>query len=105
MPLAILLIVHFVIVAFWFGALLPLHTISHNESSDSASRVVDDFSRIAVWLVPVILVAGVLMAALLVDRWMVFRESYGLLLLAEVVVFAALMEARRSGRSSRKMPR
>ena len=89
--LAVLLIVHLVVVAFWFGALLPLHAISDKESELQAARVVDDFSRIAIWLVPVILLAGVLMTVLLVDRWTVFAESYGLLLLAKVAAFAALM--------------
>ncbi|MGH8239608.1 MAG: CopD family protein [Steroidobacteraceae bacterium] len=86
-----LLGLHLGIVAFWFGALWPLHIVSRTESAAGAAVLVDEFSQLALWLVPAIFVAGVLMIAMLVDRWSVFRQSYGVLLLAKIAGFAALM--------------
>ena len=89
--LALLLAIHLLVIAFWFGALLPLREVSQIESRTVAARVVESFSRIASWIVPAILVAGVLMTLLLVDRWSVFAESYGLILLGKVLAFLVLM--------------
>jgi copper resistance protein D len=89
--LSALLGIHLGVVAFWFGALLPLHIVSRTESAAVAADIVDDFSRLALWLVPAIFVAGVLMTAILVDRWSVFAQSYGVLLLTKVAGFALLM--------------
>jgi putative copper export protein len=53
--------------------------------------VIDAFSRVAAWVVPVILLAGVGLTVLLVPSWAVFKQPYGLLLLAKVALFAVLM--------------
>ena len=89
--LAALLGLHLGVVAFWFGALLPLAVVTRKESAAAAAALVDEFSRLALWFVPAIFVAGVLMTAMLVDRWSVFGESYGELLLAKIAGFSALM--------------
>ncbi len=89
--LAALLGLHLGIVAFWFGALVPLYVVSRREKTLLAANVVDGFSRIASWWVPGILLAGVLLTTVLVDRWAVFGESYGELLLAKIAAFAVLM--------------
>ena len=89
--LAMLLGLHLAIVAFWFGALAPLYLVSRKERAVVASEVVDNFSRIAGGWVPCILLAGALLTVALVDRWAVFAESYGLILLGKVAAFAALM--------------
>lgn len=89
--LATLLVVHLAVVAFWFGSLLPLYAVSRTERATVAAEIVDDFSRIAIWLVPAILLVGVVMAVLLIDRWAILREGYGLSLLAKIIGFAALM--------------
>lgn len=86
-----LLALHLVVVAFWFGSLLPLYAVSRAERAAVAAEIVDNFSRIAVWLVPVIFLAGLLMAILLIDRWATFGEGYGLSLLIKIGGFAALM--------------
>jgi len=86
-----LLALHLAVVAFWFGSLLPLYAVSQTERATVAADVVDEFSRIAIWLVPAIFLAGLVMAILLIDRWAVFREGYGLLLLAKIGGFSALM--------------
>lgn len=89
--LVALLSLHLAVVAFWFGALVPLFVVSREENATVAAEVVEGFSRIALWLVPAIFVAGVLMTAALVDRWAVFGESYGMLLLLKIALFTALM--------------
>lgn len=89
--LAVLLSLHLAVVAFWFGALIPLVLVSRHESGATATHMAERFSRIATWWVPGILVAGVLLTAMLVDRWAVFGQSYGALLLGKVAAFLVLM--------------
>lgn len=89
--LAVLLSLHLAVVAFWFGALIPLLMVSRRESGAVATQITERFSRIAGWWVPGILVAGVLLTVMLVDRWAVFGESYGVLLLVKLAAFVVLM--------------
>lgn len=89
--LAVLLSLHLAVVAFWFGALIPLLMVSRHENGTVATQVTERFSRIASWWVPGILVAGVLLTLMLVDRWAVFGESYGVLLLVKLAGFVVLM--------------
>jgi putative copper resistance protein D len=89
--LAPMLIVHLLAVAFWFGALLPLYFVSKREMPLVAAKVIDAFSLVAVWVVPGILIAGLVMALLLIPRLGVLREPYGELLIAKLVGFAVLM--------------
>lgn len=86
-----LLALHLAVVAFWFGALLPLYAVSRTERAPVAAAVVENFSRIAFWLVPAIFLAGLSMAILLIDDWAIFREGYGISLLIKMGGFAALM--------------
>ncbi|HVW70049.1 MAG TPA: CopD family protein [Steroidobacteraceae bacterium] len=89
--LAPLLLAHLLIVAFWFGALWPLCLVSQRESRERAARVVRLFSATAFWLVPVILIVGVAMAALLLPDIAALRQPYGRLLVTKVILFAVLM--------------
>lgn len=89
--LAPLLIAHLVIVAFWFGALAPLHLASLRESPQTAARLVDSFSVLATWLVPGIFLAGLALAFVLVPHASVLLQPYGLLLIAKIIAFALLM--------------
>jgi putative copper resistance protein D len=89
--LAPLLMIHLLVVAFWFGALAPLYLASSRETSVRACEIVEAFTGVATWLVPVILVAGVAMAVVLLPDLSALREPYGELLIAKVVGFAALM--------------
>ncbi|MFL6605192.1 MAG: copper resistance D family protein [Steroidobacteraceae bacterium] len=88
---AALLTLHLLVVAFWLGSLWPLHLAASREPPPVAAQVVEAFSRIAAWVVPVILLAGVGLAVLLVPNWAVFRQPYGQLLLAKVTLFGVLM--------------
>jgi putative copper resistance protein D len=89
--LAPLLLLHLLIVAFWFGALWPLCLITLRESWERTARVVAVFSTAAFWLVPLILVAGIAMAALLLPSVAALRQPYGELLIAKSALFAVLL--------------
>ncbi|MBV8909330.1 MAG: CopD family protein, partial [Gammaproteobacteria bacterium] len=89
--LAALLLVHVAVVAFWFGALRPLRQAVALEPRTVASVVLASFSARAVWLVPVIALAGASLAALLLPDVEGLLRPYGLLLLAKVGLFALLM--------------
>lgn len=89
--LAPLLLTHLLIVAFWLGALWPLGLITLRESRERAARIVALFSAAAFWLVPLILVAGVAIAALLLPDFHALLQPYGELVLAKVGLFALLL--------------
>jgi putative copper export protein len=89
--LAALLMLHLLAVAFWFGALGPLYAASLRETPARAADIIERFTAVATWLVPAILLAGVVMAVLLLPNLSALNEPYGELLIAKVVGFAALM--------------
>jgi putative copper resistance protein D len=89
--LAALLMFHLLVVAFWFGALWPLYAASLRETPARASDIIERFTAVATWLVPVILLAGIVMAVLLLPNVSALSEPYGKLLIAKVVGFAVLM--------------
>jgi putative copper resistance protein D len=89
--LAALLMLHLLVVAFWFGALWPLYVATLREAPTRASDIIDRFTAVATWLVPVILLAGIVMAVLLLPSVSALSEPYGELLIAKVVGFAVLM--------------
>ena len=86
-----LLALHLLVVAFWFGALVPLALVIRLESRATAAGLLKRFSVIAGWLVPLILVAGLAMAWLLTGTLNVLRKPYGELLIAKVAGFGLLM--------------
>ncbi len=88
---AALVTVHLLVVAFWLGALWPLYLVAKKEQPAVTARVIDSFSLAAAWVVPLILLAGIGLTALLVPSLAVFRQPYGQLLLVKVSLFAVLM--------------
>jgi copper resistance protein D len=89
--LAGLLLIHLSIAGFWFGSLWPLRQVATLEPPAAAAQVVAAFSAVAVWLVPVIALAGTLMAVLLLPDVAALWQPYGRLLLTKVALFALLM--------------
>jgi copper resistance protein D len=89
--LAPLLSIHVAIVAFWFGALIPLYVACGRETPHDAAALTQAFSRVAAWLVPVILLAGAAMAVVLVRHLSVLTTPYGYALLGKLLGFTALM--------------
>ena len=88
--LAPLLALHLWVVAFWFGALWPLYRVTRLEPP-MAAVIVDRFSRLAIWMVPAIALAGLVLAVAIVPRWEALRTPYGLLLSGKLLGFVLLM--------------
>jgi copper resistance protein D len=89
--LAALLFVHLLLIAFWFGSLAPLRRVAQLEPRQLAAGCIEAFSRAAVWLVPVIPLAGLGLAALLLPDLAALWTPYGRLLCAKVALFGLLM--------------
>jgi putative copper export protein len=89
--LASLLLAHLAIVAFWFGSLWPLRQVLALEPREQAARLVEAFSSAAVWLVPLIPLAGIGMAIELLPDWAALLAPYGLVLILKLSLFAGLM--------------
>ncbi len=85
------LLAHLLVVAFWFGALTPLYLISSREPAAVAARIVAQFSVRASWLVPGLLLAGLILATVLLPNVAALRTPYGRLLIVKVLGFSALM--------------
>lgn len=88
---AALITLHLLVVAFWLGSLWPLYLAAKKEASPTAGRLIDRFSATAAWLVPLILLAGIGLSALLLPSLATFRQPYGQLLLLKLTGFAVLM--------------
>lgn len=89
--LAPLLGVHLLIVAGWFGALVPLLIVLRQEATPMAARIVARYSAIAGFLVPLIALAGLSMAWLLTGSLTVLHRPYGELLMMKLILFSLLM--------------
>jgi putative copper resistance protein D len=89
--LAALLMLHLLVLAFWFGALWPLCIATLRETPARAADITERFTVVATWLVPLILPAGLVMAVLLLPSLSALSEPYGELLIAKVLGFALLM--------------
>jgi putative copper resistance protein D len=89
--LAPFLLVHVLIVAFWFGSLLPIYAMLRLETGAVAAAALQRFSSKAVWLVPFIAVAGVRLLLTIANGLPDFRAPYGALMLAKVAGFALLV--------------
>lgn len=88
-----LFFVHYVGVAFWVGALAPLHKAAIGSLPLKATAVVAErFGQFASIFVPVLIIAGAIMSWLLVGSLSnLFGSSYGQLLLIKVLTVSALL--------------
>lgn len=89
--LAPLLVLHLIIVCYWFGALQPLVAVVHRESPATAASVVRGFSHTATWVVPALMLSGLAIATSLLPGVDALASAYGAGLLAKTGVFGALM--------------
>lgn len=89
--LAPLLGVHLLLVAFWFGSLLPLIICVRRETLPVVTAILRGFSGVAGWLVPCIGIAGLAMALLLMPAATSWRSTYGVLVLAKIAAFGVLL--------------
>ena len=91
-PLARILVpLHLALLAFWLGGIIALSRAARSEDSAVATTLACAFSAAAIWLVPVIAVAGLLIAFLLLPDISYLREPYGLGLLGKSSTFLALI--------------
>lgn len=89
--LAPLLMVHLLIVVFWFGALWPFVLAIRHETLPITAQLIERFSTLAFYLVPLIFAAGLLIAFVLLPDLHALRTRYGQLLLIKAAAFALLM--------------
>jgi putative copper export protein len=89
--LAPLLIIHIAAIAFWFGGLWPLLVSTRHENAEIAGAIIEQFSRVAVWLVPIIFAAGLAMTTLLLPSLASLGTPYGKSLIAKTSGFTILM--------------
>ena len=89
--LAPFLVVHLAAIAFWFGALWPLLLVTRHETAVTAGKLIGEFSRTALVVVPFVLLAGLTMSAFLLPSLSALMTPYGLSLVAKACGFAALM--------------
>lgn len=89
--LAPLLIAHITTIAFWFGGLWPLLLSTRHESVEVGGSTIEQFSRVAIWLVPIIFVAGLAMTTLLLPSLASLGTPYGKSLMAKTSGFTILM--------------
>ena len=86
-----LLGVHLLIVMFWLGSLWPLLHVVRYEPSAAAQGIIGRFSSLASWSVPLIGVAGLGLATLLLPNWAALARPYGVLLLGKLALFLLLL--------------
>ena len=87
------LLVHLAAAAFWIGILTPLRRLAIDDLPAAAS-LGTRFGRIAVCTVPLLIVAGIVMAwRLLGDLSDLVTTSYGFVLLAKITAVGVLLAA------------
>ena len=91
--LEMLLLLHLMGIAFWIGALFPLRRLAGEPGSLSEAAMLGHrFGQIAVVVVPVLLIAGIVMAWYLLGKLSaLITTGYGLTLLAKIVVVLVLL--------------
>ena len=89
--LAVLLLVHLLVSAFWFGSLMSFWFTSTREQIATNAAIVQRFSAIAGWLVPLVLLAGIGMAFTLIRDLATLTSPYGLLILVKFFAFGGLL--------------
>jgi putative copper export protein len=86
--LAALVTLHLLAVAFWTGSLPPLIWAARR----GEARLIEAWSRLALWAVAVMAGTGVALAALLVRRGdLLFAGWYGYALVAKLLLVAAML--------------
>jgi putative copper resistance protein D len=86
-----LLAMHIGAAAYWFGALMPLLAVLQRTDPDESVRVFEVFSRLAVRIVPVLFLAGLLLASVLLASVAGLAMPYGRLILLKLVLFLLLL--------------
>ena len=88
-----LLVVHLLAAAFWVGSLWPLYRLAgHSPGGADAIRILERFGRVAVFGVGLLVLAGIVLAALLLGGVApLFTTGYGQFLLGKLLILALLL--------------
>ena len=89
--LAPLLLVHVAVAAFWFGALWPLREVAAREPTEQCSATIAEYSRLAIRLVPWVLICGVALALVFIRSVAELATGYGAMVLGKTAAFGVLM--------------
>ncbi|WP_017942764.1 MULTISPECIES: CopD family protein [unclassified Thioalkalivibrio] len=91
--LAALLIVHLLAAAFWVASLAPLYRLAgHPPEGADAARILARFGQVAVFGVGLLVLAGVVLAALLLGGVTpLFTTGYGQFLIGKVLIVGLLL--------------
>lgn len=85
------LLLHVAVTALWVGSLLPLYRALETPIAE-AGPLLGRFSRLAIWAVPVLILAGLVMAALQVrSPQALISTEYGRLFLVKMALATALL--------------
>lgn len=91
-PPQLLVGAHVLVVSFWIGALVPLFKIASNLEFSRIGAILRRFGSIAVFIVPGLIVAGlVLLWLLLGSLEAIFTSEYGRLVLLKLSFVAGLL--------------
>ena len=60
--IAALVVVHLAVVAFWVGSLPPLLWVAQRRDGASAARLIQDWSKAAIWVVSAMIATGMLLS-------------------------------------------
>jgi putative copper export protein len=89
--LAPLLLVHLGVAAFWFGALWPLREVAAREPAERGGATIAEYSRLAIKLVPWVLICGVALALVFIRSVAELATGYGAMVLGKTAAFGVLM--------------
>ena len=89
--LAPLLLVHVAVAAFWFGALWPLREVAARESPEQGRATIAEYSRLAIRLVPWVLICGAVLAFVFIRSVAELATAYGAVVLGKTAAFGVLM--------------
>ena len=89
--LAPMLLIHVMVGACWFGSLAPLLIMIRGETTLRTRDVLMRFSTLAGYAVPMLGIAGLTMAVVLVAGLADLTRPYGLLLISKLVLFLGLL--------------
>ena len=90
--LGMLVTVHLLGLAFWIGALAPLHRMAGRANPVRAGAAADEFGRRALWVVLALAMAGSVLLVLLTGNPLdALASPYGRLFAVKLALFAALL--------------
>lgn len=88
----LLIILHVAAVTYWLGALLPLLVMSRRRDDERLGAAAKRFGDLAVYIVAMLILAGVLLLWLLSESPAAFiASSYGQLFLGKLLLFSLLL--------------